>query len=66
MVLSTANKITFLEDPSLWLVIIDHEYLQLIINVRPVVFDDEDEARLTFVVHFVQTMGVILLEHQRP
>ena len=64
-VLSTANNLTCLEDPSLWLVIIDHEYVQLLINVRPVVIEDEDDAKLTLVVHLGQIVGVSEVEHHR-
>ena len=64
-VLSTANKLTCFEDPSLWLVIIDHEYVQFLINVRPVVIEDEDDAKLTMVVYLEQMVGVSDVEHHR-
>jgi hypothetical protein len=65
-VLSTANNLTCFEDPSLWLVIIDHEYVQqLLINVRPVVVEDEDKAKLTLIVYLEQMVGVSDVEHHR-
>ena len=64
-VLSTANNLTCFEDPSLWLVIIDHEYVELLINVRPVVIEDEDDAKLTLVVHLEQMVCVSDVEHHR-
>ena len=65
MVLSTANNLTYFEVPSLWLVIIDHEYVQLLINVRPVVIKDEDDAKLTLVVHLEHIVGLSEVEHHR-
>ena len=68
MVLSTANNLTWLEEvPVIWYVIIvDVDHSQILINVRPEVVDDEGEAKLTFVVHHEQIVIVVIVEHHRP